>query len=201
MHLKDLKRKTPAELVAMAEELGVEGASTMRRQDLLFSILRELAEDEEYEEKIMGIGTIEVLQDGFGFLRSPEANYLPGPDDIYSVPQNLNYSVNGVSRQRTNGQLTLQYAPTERVTTTSTLSPPCSKRSAHWINRDSLPITTQEKLLMYRSENGKRFRPTWWGDRPPACAATGCAMREKPGRPKSGRGHVAASCPAPFGSA
>ncbi len=89
MHLKDLKRKTPAELVAMAEELGVEGASTMRRQDLLFSILRELAEDEEYEEPIMGIGTIEVLQDGFGFLRSPEANYLAGPDDIYLSPNQV----------------------------------------------------------------------------------------------------------------
>ena len=86
MHLKDLKEKTPADLVAMAEELGVEGASTMRRQDLMFCILRELAEDEEYEEKIMGIGTIEVLQDGFGFLRSPEANYLAGPDDIYVSP-------------------------------------------------------------------------------------------------------------------
>ncbi|MFM7402788.1 MAG: transcription termination factor Rho, partial [Erythrobacter sp.] len=89
MHLKDLKRKTPAELVAMAEELGVEGASTMRRQDLLFSILRELAEDEEYEDKIMGIGTIEVLQDGFGFLRSPEVNYLAGPDDIYVSPNQV----------------------------------------------------------------------------------------------------------------
>jgi len=89
MHLKDLKKKTPAELVAMAEELGVEGASTMRRQDLLFSILRELAEDEEYGEKIMGIGTIEVLQDGFGFLRSPEANYLAGPDDIYVSPNQI----------------------------------------------------------------------------------------------------------------
>jgi transcription termination factor Rho len=89
MHLKDLKARTPAELVSMAEELGVEGASTMRRQDLLFSILRELAEDEEYEENIMGIGTIEVLQDGFGFLRSPEANYLAGPDDIYLSPNQI----------------------------------------------------------------------------------------------------------------
>ena len=89
MHLKDLKERTPADLVAMAEELGVEAAGTMRRQDLLFSILRELAEDEEYEEKIMGIGTIEVLQDGFGFLRSPEANYLAGPDDIYVSPNQI----------------------------------------------------------------------------------------------------------------
>ncbi|MBD2843209.1 transcription termination factor Rho [Erythrobacter rubeus] len=89
MHLKELKQKAPAELVQMAEELGVEGASTMRRQDLMFCILRELAEDEDYEEKIMGIGTIEVLQDGFGFLRSPEANYLAGPDDIYVSPNQI----------------------------------------------------------------------------------------------------------------
>ncbi|WP_066559401.1 transcription termination factor Rho [Croceicoccus bisphenolivorans] len=85
MHLKELKKKTPAELVEMAEELGVEGASTMRRQDLMFGILKEVAEDEE----ILGIGTIEVLPDGFGFLRSPEANYLAGPDDIYVSPNQV----------------------------------------------------------------------------------------------------------------
>ena len=84
MHLKDLKQKSPAELVAMAEELGVEGASTMRKQDLMFSILKERAEN---GAEIMGMGTIEVLNDGFGFLRSPEANYLAGPDDIYVAPQ------------------------------------------------------------------------------------------------------------------
>ena len=89
MHLKDLKKKAPAELVSMAEELGVEAAGTMRRQDLMFCILRELAEDEEYDEQIMGIGTIEVMQDGFGFLRSPEANYLAGPDDIYVSPNQI----------------------------------------------------------------------------------------------------------------
>ncbi|WP_170001661.1 transcription termination factor Rho [Pseudopontixanthobacter vadosimaris] len=89
MHLKDLKQKPPADLVQMAEDLGVEGASTMRRQDLMFCILRELAEDEEYEEDIMGIGTIEVMSDGFGFLRSPEANYLAGPDDIYLSPNQV----------------------------------------------------------------------------------------------------------------
>jgi transcription termination factor Rho len=89
MHLRELKQKPPAELVSMAEELGVEGASTMRRQDLMFCILRELAEDDEYTTEIMGIGTIEVLQDGFGFLRSPEANYLAGPDDIYVSPNQI----------------------------------------------------------------------------------------------------------------
>jgi len=86
MHLKELKKTPPAELVTMAEELGVEGASTMRRQDLMFGILKEVAED---GEEILGIGTIEVLQDGFGFLRSPEANYLAGPDDIYVSPNQV----------------------------------------------------------------------------------------------------------------
>ncbi|MFL6781697.1 MAG: transcription termination factor Rho, partial [Sphingomicrobium sp.] len=83
MHLKDLKKKTPAELVAMAEEMGVEGASTMRKQDLMFSVLKIQAEN---GVEIMGSGTIEVLNDGFGFLRSAEANYLAGPDDIYVTP-------------------------------------------------------------------------------------------------------------------
>jgi transcription termination factor Rho len=86
MHLKELKKKTPAELVEMAEELGVESASTLRRQDLMFAILKEVAED---GEEIMGVGTIEVLTDGFGFLRSPEANYLAGPDDIYVSPNQV----------------------------------------------------------------------------------------------------------------
>ena len=84
MHLKDLKQKSPVELVAMAEEMGIEGASTLRKQDLMFSILKVRA---EAGAEIMGMGTIEVLNDGFGFLRSPEANYLAGPDDIYVVPQ------------------------------------------------------------------------------------------------------------------
>jgi transcription termination factor Rho len=84
MHLKDLKQKTPAELVAQAEEMGVEGASTLRKQDLMFAILKVRAET---GAEIHGMGTIEVLNDGFGFLRSPEANYLAGPDDIYVTPQ------------------------------------------------------------------------------------------------------------------
>ena len=86
MHLKDLKKKAPAELVEMAEGLGVEGASTMRKQDLLFAILKAQAEQ---GDQITGEGTIEVLSDGFGFLRSPEANYLAGPDDIYVSPNQV----------------------------------------------------------------------------------------------------------------
>ncbi|MBC7497474.1 MAG: Rho termination factor N-terminal domain-containing protein, partial [Sphingomonadaceae bacterium] len=76
MHLNDLKKKTPAELVAMAEVLGVENASTLRKQDILFAILKTEADN---GTTITGAGTIEVLNDGFGFLRSPESNYLAGP--------------------------------------------------------------------------------------------------------------------------
>jgi len=83
MHLKDLKKKSPSELVTMAEELGVENASSLRTQDLTFSIIKQMAKNDEV---MMDEGVIEVLQDGFGFLRSPESNYLAGPDDIYVSP-------------------------------------------------------------------------------------------------------------------
>ena len=88
IHLQDLKKKTPAELLAFAEELEVENASTLRKQDMMFSILKQLADD---EVPIVGNGVLEVLQDGFGFLRSPEANYLPGPDDIYVSPSQVRW--------------------------------------------------------------------------------------------------------------
>jgi len=83
MSLQTLKDKTPTDLLTFAESLGVENASNMRKQDMMFAILKALAED---GVEISGSGVIEVLQDGFGFLRSPEANYLPGPDDIYVSP-------------------------------------------------------------------------------------------------------------------
>ena len=83
MNLQDLKMKKPPELLAFAEEQGVEGGAMMRRQELMFAILQKLA---AAEQAIFGTGTIEVLPDGFGYLRSMEANYLPGPDDIYVSP-------------------------------------------------------------------------------------------------------------------
>jgi len=86
MNLLDLKKKTPADLLAFAEELEVENASNLRTQDMMFAILKQLAED---DVPIFGGGVLEVLQDGFGFLRSPEANYLPGPDDIYVSPSQV----------------------------------------------------------------------------------------------------------------
>ncbi|MBE8219993.1 MAG: transcription termination factor Rho [Alphaproteobacteria bacterium] len=84
--LKYLKAKTPTELLAFAEEHGIENASTMLKQDMLFAILKKLAEN---DIDIVGEGVVELLQDGFGFLRSPDANYLPGPDDIYISPSQI----------------------------------------------------------------------------------------------------------------
>ena len=86
MHLQELKNKTPAELLAYAEELEVENASTLRTQDMMFGILKQLAEN---SVTIRGSGVLEVLSDGFGFLRAPESNYLPGPDDIYISPSQV----------------------------------------------------------------------------------------------------------------
>jgi transcription termination factor Rho len=86
MNLQELKRKTPAELLAFAEELEIENASSLRKQDMLFAILKQLAEN---DVPISGDGVLEVLPDGFGFLRSPEANYLAGPDDIYVSPSQV----------------------------------------------------------------------------------------------------------------
>lgn len=86
MKLQELKNKTPTDLLAFAEELEVENASTMRKQELMFAILKMLAQQ---EIEIIGEGVVEVLQDGFGFLRSANANYLPGPDDIYISPSQI----------------------------------------------------------------------------------------------------------------
>ncbi len=79
MKLQELKAKSPPELLAFAESLEVENASTLRKQELMFAILKLLAAQ---DVEIVGVGVVEVLQDGFGFLRSPDANYLPGPDDV-----------------------------------------------------------------------------------------------------------------------
>jgi transcription termination factor Rho len=86
MKLQDLKAKSPVELLAFAEDVEVENASTLRKQELMFAILKQLASK---ETDIIGEGVVEVLQDGFGFLRSPDANYLAGPDDIYVSPSQI----------------------------------------------------------------------------------------------------------------
>jgi len=147
MHLKDLKLKSPAELVNMAEQLGVEGASTMRKQDLMFSILKVEAED---GAQIVGGGTIEVLNDGFGFLRSPEANYLAGPDDIYvasSIVRRFGLrtgdTVEGEIRAPKDGE---RYFALTRVTLIN-FDDPESVR--HRVNFDNLtPLYPDEKLKL-----------------------------------------------------
>ena len=86
MNLQELKTKSPQELLSLAEELDIENASTLRKQDMMFAILKQLAEN---GQEISGGGVLEILPDGFGFLRSPEANYLAGPDDIYVSPNQI----------------------------------------------------------------------------------------------------------------
>ena len=85
MNIQELKKQSSEELITKAEKLGIENASTLRRQEILFAILKKLAENEE----ITGGGVLETLQDGFGFLRAIESNYLPGPDDIYIGPNQI----------------------------------------------------------------------------------------------------------------
>ncbi|MCM8558081.1 transcription termination factor Rho [Sphingomicrobium sediminis] len=147
MHLQELKQKPPAELVAMAEELGVEGASTLRKQDLMFSILKEHAEE---GEQIMGMGTIEVLNDGFGFLRSPEANFLAGPDDIYVAPAIVKKmglrtgdTVEGEIRSPKDGE---RYFALTKVTQVNFDDPQAVR---HRVNFDNLtPLYPDEKLTL-----------------------------------------------------
>jgi len=86
MNLQEFKNKSPGELISQAEKLGIENPSTLRKQEILFAILKKLAEN---NEQITGSGVLETLQDGFGFLRATESNYLPGPDDIYLSPSQI----------------------------------------------------------------------------------------------------------------
>ncbi len=145
MHLKELKKKTSAELVEMAEEYGVEGASTLLRQDLMFAILKEVAED---GEEIMGLGTIEVLPDGFGFLRSPESNYLAGPDDIYVSPNQVRKwglrtgdTVEGEVRAPKDGE---RYFAINKLTAVNFDDPEAVR---HRVNFDNLtPLYPDERL-------------------------------------------------------
>ena len=147
MHLKDLKKKAPAELVEMAEELGVEGASTLRKQDIMFSILKAMAED---GEEITGSGTIEVMSDGFGFLRSAEANYLAGPDDIYISPNQVRRhglrtgdTVEGEIRAPKDGE---RYFALTKLVSVNFDDPEAVR---HRVNFDNLtPLYPDEKLTL-----------------------------------------------------
>jgi transcription termination factor Rho len=147
MNLKELKAKPPAELLTYAEELRIENASSLRKQEMMFAILKQLAEN---DMPIFGDGVLEVLQDGFGFLRSPEANYLPGPDDIYVSPSQVRRfglrtgdTVEGEIRSPKDGE---RYFALLRVTNIN-FADPIEVR--HRINFDNLtPLYPQERMVM-----------------------------------------------------
>ena len=147
MHLAELKTKTPAELLNFAESLQIENVSSLRKQDIMFSILKTLAESDQV---ILGEGTLEILPDGFGYLRSPEANYLPGPDDIYVSPNLVRRyglrtgdTVEGQIRSPKDGERYFALAKVEQVNFES----PDAVR--HRINFDNLtPLYPDERLKM-----------------------------------------------------
>src|SRR5258705_8167932 len=147
MNLQELKRKTPADLLAFAEELLIENASNLRKQDMMFAILKQLAEN---DQAIYGDGVLEILQDGFGFLRSPEANYLPGPDDIYVSPSQVRRfglrtgdTVEGQIRSPKEGE---RYFALLKVNTINFDNP---EKVRHRINFDNLtPLYPDEWLQM-----------------------------------------------------
>jgi transcription termination factor Rho len=147
MHLAELKAKSPADLLSFAESLQIENASSLRKQDIMFAILKTLAEN---DQAITGSGTLEVLPDGFGFLRSPEANYLPGPDDIYVSPQQVKRfglrtgdTVEGQIRAPKDGE---RYFSLIKINTINFESPEAVR---HRINFDDLtPLYPTERLKM-----------------------------------------------------
>jgi transcription termination factor Rho len=153
--LHDLKRKSPSELLVIAEELEVENANAMRKQELMFAILKSLA---ARDVSIVGEGVVEVLQDGFGFLRSPDANYLAGPDDIYVSPSQIRRfslrtgdTVEGEIRSPKDGE---RYFALLKVNTINFEDP---EKGRHKIHFDNLtPLYPDERLEMEVNDPTKK---------------------------------------------
>src|SRR6201988_641088 len=145
MDLAELKKKSPAELLAFAEELQIENVGSLRKQDMMFAILKTLAEK---DVTIFGSGVLEVLSDGFGFLRSPEEDYLAGPDDIYVSPSQVRRfglrtgdTVEGQIRSPKDGE---RYFALLKVNTINFENP---ENVRHRINFDNLtPLYPDERL-------------------------------------------------------
>ena len=147
MSLQELKAKSPTDLLALAEALELENANAMRKQDMMFAILKTLAEG---GVEISGGGTLEVLQDGFGFLRSPEANYLPGPDDIYVSPSQIRRfglrtgdTVEGGVRAPREGE---RYFALVKVDQINFEDPEAVRHKVHFDNLT--PLYPEERLVM-----------------------------------------------------
>ncbi len=154
IHLHDLKQKSPADLLAFAEDLEIDNASNLRKQDMLFSILKTLAGN---DVPIVGEGVLEVLPDGFGFLRSPESNYLPGPDDIYVNPTQVRRfslrtgdSIEGEIRAPRERE---RYFALRKVNTINFDDPESAR---HRINFDNLTPLYPESRLHLEVENSER---------------------------------------------
>ena len=145
--LDDLKLLKPADLIKFAEKVGVENAGSMRKQDIFFQILRDLADE---EMQINGSGVLEVLQDGFGFLRAPEANYLPGPDDIYVSPQQIRAlglrtgdTISGQIRSPKDNE---RYFAMSKVSLMNFSSPEQARNKAHFDNLT--PLYPDQRMKM-----------------------------------------------------
>lgn len=156
MHLKDLKKKSPAELLSLAEEMGVENASTMRTQDLTFAILKQVSKNDEV---LLDEGVIEVMPDGFGFLRSPQSNYLAGSDDIYVSPSQVKKfglrtgdTVEGEIRAPKDGEKYFSLAKISKVNFTD------PENVRFRINFDNLtPLHPTEKIKMENDLDNKNM--------------------------------------------
>lgn len=155
MRLKEIKQKTPSEVLAFADSLELENASALKRQDLMFAILKKLAEN---EVEIQGEGVLEVLQDGFGFLRSPEANYMAGSDDIYVSPSQIRKNslktgdtLEGTIRPPKEGE---RYFAMSKI---STVNEAPLEAVRHRVNFDDLtPLYPDSKIdLEFQNGNGK----------------------------------------------
>ena len=159
MHLQELKKKSPSELLDFAEELEIENASVLRKQDMMFAILKQLAEN---DVAIFGMGVLETLSDGFGFLRSPESNYLPGPDDIYVSPSQVRKfglrngdTVEGQIRSPKDGE---RYFALLKINQINFEEPDAVR---HRINFDNLtPLYPDERLVLEIENNEKEKDPT-----------------------------------------
>ena len=157
MHLQELKQKSPADLLTYAEELEIENASTLRKQDMMFAILKQLAEN---DVAIYGMGVLETLSDGFGFLRSPESNYLPGPDDIYVSPSQVRRfglrtgdTVEGQIRSPKDGE---RYFALLKVNAINFEDPEAVR---HRINFDNLtPLYPDERLRLEQEQTADKVR-------------------------------------------
>ena len=155
MNLSELKSKSPSELVAFAEELQIENVATLRKQDMMFTILKQLADN---DIAIYGSGVLEILSDGFGFLRSPEENYLPGPDDIYISPNQVRRfglrtgdTVDGEIRAPKDGERYFALLKLNQIN----FDDPDKVR--HRINFDNLtPLYPEKKLVLEHSDPTKK---------------------------------------------